>query len=169
MTTLLLSLLTALQSCSSGDEGITVEDDWAAVGLTLTRDASKRDKATVIGQFERNGVRLHVIDITERFSEAVYWQQSVTVSHVPIEQLPETIKEMVYKWGLSSLTKLFRLEYKGKTYYDITCLLLSIKSNIKCSYPNKDDATRCINCGMELNTYWDKSGDRPRLVDEWKK
>ena len=52
---------------------------------------------------------------------------------------------------------------------DITCLLLSIKSNIKCSYPNKDDATRCINCGMELNTYWDKSGDRPRLVDEWKK
>ena len=38
-----------------------------------------------------------------------------------------------------------------------------------CSYPNKDTATRCINCGMELSKYWDKSGDRPRLVDEMKK
>ncbi|WP_298502157.1 hypothetical protein [uncultured Methanobrevibacter sp.] len=24
-------------------------------------------------------------------------------------------------------------------------------------YPNKDNATRCINCGMELKKYWDKS------------
>ncbi|WP_297827743.1 hypothetical protein [uncultured Methanobrevibacter sp.] len=38
-----------------------------------------------------------------------------------------------------------------------------------CSYPNKDNATRCINCGMLLNKYWDKSCDRPLLVDERKK
>ncbi|MBR3112344.1 MAG: hypothetical protein IKH29_01370 [Methanobrevibacter sp.] len=35
-----------------------------------------------------------------------------------------------------------------------------------CSYPNNDDATRCINCGMELKRYWDKSGGKPQLVDE---
>lgn len=35
-----------------------------------------------------------------------------------------------------------------------------------CSYPNSDNATRCINCGMELKKYWDKSTSRPRLVDE---
>lgn len=38
-----------------------------------------------------------------------------------------------------------------------------------CSYPNKNNATRFINCGMELNKYWYKSGDRPHLVDKYKK
>ncbi len=33
-----------------------------------------------------------------------------------------------------------------------------------CSYPNRDDATRCINCGMELKTYWDKRHGNIRLV-----
>ena len=34
-----------------------------------------------------------------------------------------------------------------------------------CSYPNRDDATRCISCGMELKKYWDKSpGKRPDLI-----
>lgn len=33
-----------------------------------------------------------------------------------------------------------------------------------CSYPNSDNATRCINCGQELKTYWDKSGEKPELV-----
>lgn len=31
-----------------------------------------------------------------------------------------------------------------------------------CSYPNKDDAVRCINCGIQLNKYWQNS----ELVDE---
>ena len=168
MTTLLLSLLTALQSCSSGDEGITVEDDWAAVGLTLTRDASKRDKATVIGQFERNGVRLRVIDITRRFTEAVYCQRSVPVSYVPMEQLPETIKEKVYQWGMSSLTKLFRLEYKGKTYYDMTNPLSSSLFNIYDSEGNPfvsyDDYEEIqneanISCILVLDTEIIKNAD----------
>ena len=38
-----------------------------------------------------------------------------------------------------------------------------------CSYPNRDSATRCINCGMELKTYWDKSGGDPKLVREERK
>ena len=38
-----------------------------------------------------------------------------------------------------------------------------------CSYPNSDDATRCINCGMGLDVYWDGSGDKPVLVDERKR
>ena len=33
-----------------------------------------------------------------------------------------------------------------------------------CSYPNRDDATRCINCGMELKTYWDKTDGNILLV-----
>lgn len=35
-----------------------------------------------------------------------------------------------------------------------------------CSYPNSDSATRCINCGMELKKYWDKSDGKTSLVDE---
>ena len=35
-----------------------------------------------------------------------------------------------------------------------------------CSYPNKDTATRCINCGMELKKYWDKSEGKIDLVEE---
>lgn len=38
-----------------------------------------------------------------------------------------------------------------------------------CSYPNRDDAIRCINCGLKLDTYWDKSGDRPELVKKPKR
>jgi hypothetical protein len=37
-----------------------------------------------------------------------------------------------------------------------------------CSYPNSDSATRCINCGMELKTYWDKSDGNIRLVKDSK-
>lgn len=164
----MLLLLTALQGCSSGDEGITVEDDWAAVGLTLTRDASMRDDATVIGQFERNGIKLRVIDITRRFTEAKYWQQSVPVSHVPMEQLPEAIKEKVYMWGMSSLTKLFRLEYNGKTYYDINSLLSSSMSNIFDSegnpFASSDDLEKItsestVTCIIVLNVETIKNAD----------
>lgn len=168
MATLLQLLLTALQGCSSGDEGITVEDDWAAVGLTLTRDASMRDDATVVGQFERDGVRLRVIDITRRFTEADYWQRSIPVSHVAMEKLPEAIKEKVYQWGMSGLTKLFRLEYNGKTYYDMTSLLSSSMFNIYDSEDNpfvsyddyekiKNEAT--ASCILVLNVETIKNAD----------
>lgn len=164
----MLLLLTALQGCSSGDEGITVEDDWAAVGLTLTRDASMRDDATVIGQFERNGIKLRVIDITRRFTEAKYWQQSVPVSHVPMEQLPEAIKEKVYMWGMSSLTKLFRLEYNGKTYYDINSFLSSSMFNLFDSegnpFASSDDLEKITSestatCILVLNVETIKNAD----------
>ena len=168
IATLLQLLLTALQGCSSGDEGITVEDDWAAVGLTLTRDASMRDDATVVGQFERDGVRLRVIDITRRFTEADYWQRSIPVSHVAMEKLPEAIKEKVYQWGMSGLTKLFRLEYNGKTYYDMTSLLSSSMFNIYDSEGNpfvsyddyekiKNEAT--ASCILVLNVETIKNAD----------
>ena len=35
-----------------------------------------------------------------------------------------------------------------------------------CSYPNRDDAVRCINCGMELKKYWCRKDGRTELVDE---
>ncbi len=47
-------------------------------------------------------------------------------------------------------------------------MIIMTKQCFYCSYPNSDNATRCINCGMELKKYWDKSGTRPRLVDERK-
>lgn len=178
MATLLQLLLTALQGCSSGDEGITVEDDWAAVGLTLTRDASMRDDATVVGQFERDGVRLRVIDITRRFTEADYWQRSIPVSHVPMELLPEAIKEKVYLWGMSGLTKLFRLEYNGNTYYDMSSLLSSSMFNIYDSEGNPfvsyDDLEKIKNeatasCILVLNVETIKNvDDAPNyLVGIW--
>ena len=37
-----------------------------------------------------------------------------------------------------------------------------------CSYPNKDDAKRCINCGLELNKYWQQSDGKIDLVDKRK-
>lgn len=33
-----------------------------------------------------------------------------------------------------------------------------------CSYPNSDTATRCVNCGSKLETYWEKSDDKPKLI-----
>lgn len=32
------------------------------------------------------------------------------------------------------------------------------------SYLNSDTATRCVNCGLKLETYWDKSDGRPKLI-----
>ncbi len=46
---------------------------------------------------------------------------------------------------------------------------LMTKQCFYCSYPNRDDATRCINCGLALDTYWDKSENRPELVKKPKK
>lgn len=43
-----------------------------------------------------------------------------------------------------------------------------VKQCYYCSYPNRDDAKKCINCGMELNKYWDKSDGKLRLVDRRK-
>lgn len=37
-----------------------------------------------------------------------------------------------------------------------------------CSYPNKDDAERCINCGLKLIKYWYKSEGKIQLVDKRK-
>ena len=34
-----------------------------------------------------------------------------------------------------------------------------------CSYPNSDTATRCVNCGLKLETYWDKSGASQNLSE----
>ena len=38
-----------------------------------------------------------------------------------------------------------------------------------CGYPNRDDATRCINCGLELDKYWGKSEGELKLFDNNKK
>lgn len=38
-----------------------------------------------------------------------------------------------------------------------------------CSYPNRDDATRCINCGLELNKYWQDEDGKPNLIDKNKR
>ena len=131
MMALLLSGLTALAGCSSSDDEIEMEDDvWNEQGLVLTRDASKQNAGIVINQFERNGIRLQMLDITERFAKAMYWDETVPVKHVRWESLPEAVQNVFAMYGSSALTKVFRLKYKGTTYYDIENILSNSLYNL---------------------------------------
>lgn len=116
---LLLTGLMSLSGCSSNDDDETWlwGDDWS--GLALTRDASKQNAGILVRYFERSGIKLELLDITERFVEAKYWNGTVPVKHVPLENLPEAVRTLCVMHGSSALTKVFRIEYKGTTYYDI--------------------------------------------------
>ena len=121
--------LTTLTSCSSSDEDIHTGTDWTEEGLTLTRD-SKSNDIKVIRRFERNGIKLQLLDITEWFSEATYWKQTVPVNHIQFENLPAAIQEIAERNGSSILTKVYRFTYKGEYIYDFTNLLSSSLWNL---------------------------------------
>ena len=130
--TLMMSGLSVLTGCSSNDDDMSPTDRWP--GLTLTRDPEKQEAKTVIKYFERSGLKLHVVDITERYTDALYALEykakSVPVNHFLLENLPPSIQTMVMQWGENGLTKVFRLEYQGETYYDISNFLQSSMINI---------------------------------------
>jgi len=124
---LVVSGLTALAGCSSNDDEANTNEVWEGMGLTLTREQGKRDTKTVVEYFERNGMKFHLIDITERFVEARYYNhQSVPVTHVGLENLPSEIQTKARSWGSSgAVTKVFRMEYQGEYYYEISNALQS--------------------------------------------
>ena len=116
-------------SCSSSDEDMQTGTDWTEEGLTLTRD-SKSNDVKVIRRFERNGIKLQVLDITEWFSETTYREQTVPVKHVQFERLPAAIQEIAEKYGSDLLTKVYRMTYKGTYIYDFSSLLSSSSWNL---------------------------------------
>ena len=129
---LVVSGLTALTGCSSNDDEANANKEWESMGLTLTREQGKRDTKTVVEYFERNGMKFHLIDITERFVEARYYKnQYVPVTHVALESLPSEIQTKARSWGSSgAVTKVFRMEYQGEYYYEISNILQSSVYNI---------------------------------------
>ena len=164
---LIASGLTALTSCSSNDEDTPVQDEWESLGLMLTREQDKQDTMTVIDYFERNGIKFHLIDITERFVKALYYDdQFVPVTHVNLEALPDPIQTIARSWGQSgSVTKVFRLEYEGEAYYEIRNLLMSSISDFydskgeRCNIPDYKSVTEGACCILVLDTEIVKSAE----------
>ena len=164
---LIASGLTALTSCSSNDEDTPVQDEWESLGLMLTREQDKQDTMTVIDYFERNGIKFHLIDITERFVKALYYDdQFVPVTHVNLDALPDPIQTIARSWGQSgSVTKVFRLEYEGEAYYEIRNLLMSSISDFydskgeRCNIPDYKSVTEGACCILVLDTEIVKSAE----------
>ena len=125
---LIVSGLTALTGCSSNDEDTLVQDEWKSLGLTLTREQDKQDAKTVIDYYEQNGIKWHLIDITERFTEALFIDKYVPVSHVEYETLPTAIQPIGV--GIGYVMKVFQMEYHDEMYYEITNPFQSTAINI---------------------------------------
>lgn len=165
--TLIVSGLTTLTSCSSNDEDTPVQDEWESLGLTLTREQGKQDAMTVIDYYERNGIKYHLIDITERFVKARYYDdQIVPVTHVNLEALPDSIQAIAKSWGQSgSFTKVFQMDYKGETYYEIQNLLMSSLFDFydskgeRCYIPDYKSAIKGACCILVLDTEIVKSAE----------
>jgi len=141
LLTILLSGLVILTGCSSGEEdsSTTHSDEYEILGLT--RKIGKQDnKGIVVKLFERNGMKLQVVDITDQFESATFKENmQIPVSHVYLEQLPSTIQELAVNAGESMSTRICRIEYEGEYYYDIYGMYLSTWVNIYNSNGERHD------------------------------
>lgn len=127
----MLALMVTTTACSSSEDDPQVADEWTDKGLTPTREPGKQDAKTIVETFERNGIKLHLLDITERFSAASYWGETVPVAHIGLEDLPEGIRPIAQGRGRDGIiTKVFRMEHQGETYYDIYNMFQSTLYNI---------------------------------------
>ena len=125
MLTLLLSGMTTLTGCSSSDENLSDQDpDYGILGLTRKKGVSDND-GIVVKLFERNGLKLQVVDITNQFESATYEDKKIPVKHVFVEQLPSAIKDLAISTAADLSTRVCRMEYEGEYYYDILNLLSS--------------------------------------------
>ena len=133
MLALLLSGVATLAGCSSDDEdsvtadySVTADDDlfFEIMGLTRKK-AQHSNKGVVIKRFEWNGLINQIVDVTDLFESATFFNQKVPVNHVYIEQLPTAIQEMA-----GGSTRICRMKYKGEYYYDIYSLFSSTVLNI---------------------------------------
>ena len=129
--TLLLSGLSTLTGCSSNDLDLvdlsetdsTQYELYELMGL-IRKKVQSDCKGIVVKLFERNGMKLQVVDITSQFEAAIYMDdKKIPVNHVYVEQLPSAIQEMAI--GASIGTRICRLNYKGEYYYDIFNLFSS--------------------------------------------
>lgn len=131
MLTLLLSGVTTLTGCSSNDENLSEQDPDQYEYLGLTRKKGSSDNnGIVVKLFERSGMKLQVVDITNQFESATYDNKNVPVKHVYVEQLPPAIQERAINAGAALSTRVCRIEYEGEYYYDIYSLLSSTITNI---------------------------------------
>ena len=125
----LMSGLATLTACSSNDENPSVQEDtYEEMGLT--RKSGQRDgNGIVVSLFERNGMKLQVVDITDQFESATFYDKKVPINHVYVEQLPSAIQRLALSAGSALSTRVCRMEYEGEYYYDIYSLFSSSLTN----------------------------------------
>ena len=121
MLGLLLSGVTTLTGCSSSDENPSdqdpaIYDESFYKIMGLTRKSGQNNKGIVVKLFERSGMKLQVVDITDQFESATFFDKKIPVNHVYVEQLPKALQEMII---IAEMTRVCRMEYEGEYYYDI--------------------------------------------------
>lgn len=141
---LLLSGLATLTGCSSNGVDLVdlSETDLAQYELMgLTRKKAQSDnKGIVVKLFERGGMKMQVVDVTDQFESAtIKDDQKIPVDHVFVEQLPSVIQELVISAGTSIGTRVCRLKYEGEYYYDIFSIFSSSWTNFYNSKGERHD------------------------------
>lgn len=129
--TLILSGVATLAGCSSNNEDSSTANSDQYENLGLTRISGQSDSnGIVVKLFERNGLKLQVVDITEQFESATFYDKKIPVNHVFVEQLPSAIQELAVNAGAAMCARICRMEYKGEYYYDIYSVVSSAMVNI---------------------------------------
>lgn len=138
MLTLVLTGVATLAGCSSSDDDQSSQDDYQYELMGLTRKrAMTNGSGIVVKIFERNGMKLQVVDITDQFESAYYFNnKKIPVNHVYVEQLPTAIQERVV---VSGNTRICRMEYEGEYYYDIFSMFSSSWTNLYNSKGERHD------------------------------
>jgi len=131
MLTLLLSGLATLTGCSSSDEDPSDQDQdvYEVMGLTRRKGAIDNN-SIVVKLFERNGLKLQVVDITNQFESATFFGKKIPVNHIFVEQLPTAIQELAISAGADLRGRVCRMEYMGEYFYDIYNVVSSSWPNI---------------------------------------
>lgn len=128
--TLILSGVAILAGCSLNNEDSSTTNSYQYEHLGLTRKSGQSDsKGIVVKLFERSGLKLQVMDITEQFESATFYSKKIPVNHVYVEQMPSAIQELVINAGASMSTRVCRMEYEGEVYYDIYSVFSSSMTN----------------------------------------
>ena len=129
--TLILSGVATLAGCSSNEEDSSTANSDQYENLGLTRISGQSDSnGIVVKLFERNGLKLQVVDITEQFESATFYDKKIPVNHVFVEQLPSAIQELAVNAGAAMCARICRMEYKGEYYYDIYSVFSNAMVNI---------------------------------------
>ena len=156
LVTLLLSGMATLTGCSSSDENPSYQDPdvYESLGLTRKKGVSDSD-GIVVKLFERGGLKLQVVDITNQFESATYEDKKIPVKHVFVEQLPSAIKDLAISAAADLSTRVCRMEYEGEYYYDI----LSMFSNTFINIFNSNGERRNFQGPADYEAFINKAKD----------